>query len=168
MKRLIAVLGLSIAALLPGLAQAQIGVIYACVTVSNGGVRIVSDPTSCKNGEQPIAWNQVGPQGPAGPQGPQGVSGPANVVLRSFERTVTLAPGENADIASLCLSGETAVGGGPSATPAPPIFVAWSTVVFDGGPITGWQVQFQNGGTATLTVTPRTSALCAPGSMTLG
>jgi len=158
MKRLIAVLGLSIAASLPGLAHAQTGVIHACVTVSNGGVRIVPDATSCKNGEQPIAWNQSGPQGP----------GPLNVVLRSFERTVTLAPGENADIASLCLSGETAVGGGPSAIPGPPIFVAWSTVVFDGGPITGWQVQFQNGGTATLTVTPRTSALCVPGSMTLG
>ena len=91
-----------------------------------------------------------------------------NVVLRNFERTVTLAPGESGDIASLCLSGATAVGGGPSGIPGPPIFVEWSTVVFDGGPITGWQVQFKNGGTATLTVTPRTSALCAPGSMTLG
>ncbi len=168
MKPLIAVLGLSIAALLPGLAQAQTGVIYACVTMSNGGVRIVSGPTSCKNGEQPIAWNQVGPQGPTGPQGPQGVSGPVNVVLRHSERTVTLAPGESASIVSLCLSGETAVSGGPTVIPAPPIFVAWSTVVFDGGPLTGWQALFQNGGTQTLTVTPRTSALCAPGSMTLG
>ncbi len=165
MKRPIAVLGLSIAGLLTGLAHAQTGVIQACVTVSNGSVRIVSDATSCKNGEQPIAWNQVGPQGPAGPQG---VSGPVNVVLRNSERTVTLSPGENASIASICLSGETAVGGGPSVIPAPPIFVAWSTVVFDGGPLTGWQVAFQNGGTETVTVTPRTSALCVPGSMTLG
>ena len=54
MKRLIAVLGLSIAGLLTGLAHAQTSVIRACVTVSNGGVRIVSDATSCKNGEQPI------------------------------------------------------------------------------------------------------------------
>ena len=77
-------------------------------------------------------------------------------------------PGESASIVSLCLSGETAVSGGPTGIPAPPIFVAWSTVVFDGGPLTGWQALFQNGGTQTLTVTPRTSALCAPGSMTLG
>ena len=156
MKRLIAVLGLSIAGLLTGLAQAQTGVINACVVVASGAVRIVSDATSCRNGEQPIAWNQVGPQGPL------------NVVLRNFERTVTLAPGESVSIASICLSGETVVSGGPSGIPPPPIFVAWSSVVFDGGPRTGWQALFQNGGTETLTVTPRTSALCVPGSMTLG
>src|ERR1035437_1804979 len=116
MKRLIAVLCLSVAGLLTGLAHAQTDVIYACVTVSKGAMRIVSDATSCKKGEALIAWNQVGPQGPkgpqgaqglAGPQGPQGVSGPVNVVIRNFERTVTLLPGESASIVALCLSGET-------------------------------------------------------------
>lgn len=62
------------------------GVIHACYQTggtsgSPGAVRIIDDAnSSCQAGEQAIAWNQTGPQGPAGPQGaagPQGPQGPA-------------------------------------------------------------------------------------------
>lgn len=176
MKRISGILGVIIGGLLTGPGLAQAGTIYTCVTTANGAMRMVSNATSCKKGEDLVAWNQVGAQGPAGPQGaqgsigpqgPQGQSGSVNVVVRQTSMTVTIPPGEDVSIVSLCLAGETAVGGGPSAIPGPPVFATWSTAVFDGGPRSGWQAAFQNGGEVAVTVTPRTMVLCAPGSMTL-
>ena len=43
--------------------------IYACITKSTGGIRIVSAPTQCKSNEGLISWNVTGPAGPMGPKG---------------------------------------------------------------------------------------------------
>lgn len=63
-----------------GIAAAAVpssGVISSCVSATNGGVRVIdSSAESCKSSEQPLSWNQVGPQGPQGIQGPQGETGP--------------------------------------------------------------------------------------------
>ena len=55
------------------------GVINGCYRVSEddqkGQVRVVNDAASCKTNEAPIAWNQVGLQGPKGDKGDQGIQG---------------------------------------------------------------------------------------------
>lgn len=51
------------------------GVIYAC-KVTDGTIRIVSDPAECKKNETLLSWNIIGPQGPQGPQGEAGPAGP--------------------------------------------------------------------------------------------
>lgn len=155
MKRVTAVLGFFVAGLFAAPVPAQTGVIHACVAIPNGEMRMVANETSCRKGEELVSWNSQGPSQPVG------------VVLRHSQRTITLEPGEFQSVSSLCLLGETSLSGGPTFIPGPPVFVAWSTVVFDGGPVTGWQVAFQNGGTEAITVTPRTTVLCTPGSMTL-
>ena len=59
------------------------GTIHACfLSHANdlerqGNLRIVSDPSKCKDTETAISWNQAGPQGSQGPAGAQGVPGPA-------------------------------------------------------------------------------------------
>ena len=76
--RVVAAIGLAAAAI--GIAAAAIpdgsGVIHACFRDTNGSLRVVDDPTTCKNNETPLAWGQTGPQGPQGPTGPQGPQGP--------------------------------------------------------------------------------------------
>jgi hypothetical protein len=65
--------------LMAGKAEAQAGVIYACVNANNGNTRIVGATEVCRNPEIRMQWNATGsqgPQGPAGPQGPQGETGP--------------------------------------------------------------------------------------------
>lgn len=54
-------------------------VIYACVTNSNGSIRIVPEGTACKSNETALNWNQQGPQGPPGPPG--GTSGGTGTVI---------------------------------------------------------------------------------------
>ena len=49
--------------------------IYGCVKMPYGTLRIVSSPTKCSSTEIAIYWNQVGPQGPQGEPGPQGDDG---------------------------------------------------------------------------------------------
>src|SRR5262245_52439138 len=72
-----AALGLAAAV---GIAKATIpdggGVIHSCFQNNNGSLRVVDDPTTCRNNETPLAWGQTGPQGPIGPRGPQGPIGP--------------------------------------------------------------------------------------------
>jgi hypothetical protein len=52
------------------------GIIHGCYNSTNGSQRIIDTVLeSCKKGEVPIQWNQVGIQGPQGPQGPQGAPG---------------------------------------------------------------------------------------------
>ncbi|GIH96599.1 hypothetical protein ACFFMN_34895 [Planobispora siamensis] len=65
--------------------------VYACVLKQTGAVRIVTATTTCRKGENKIAWNRQGPvgpegapgaagaQGPQGPQGPTGAQGPQGV-----------------------------------------------------------------------------------------
>ena len=49
--------------------------ITACVDGTNGNVRITAQ--DCRQTEQPLSWNQVGPAGPQGPAGADGPAGPA-------------------------------------------------------------------------------------------
>jgi hypothetical protein len=49
--------------------------IQGCYNTTNGQLRVVHDDSECKNHEQGIAWNQIGPVGPQGPQGLQGTQG---------------------------------------------------------------------------------------------
>jgi collagen triple helix repeat protein len=58
------------------------GQYHACVHKSSNQVRIIDHDTgeNCKQNEQHVHWNQVGPPGapgPAGPPGPPGPAGPA-------------------------------------------------------------------------------------------
>lgn len=49
--------------------------IQGCYNTINGQLRVVHDDTECRNAEQGIAWNQVGPQGIQGIQGLEGEKG---------------------------------------------------------------------------------------------
>lgn len=49
--------------------------VHACVSQSNGAVRIVAEGVSCRNDEYAASWNSQGPQGQAGPTGAQGQTG---------------------------------------------------------------------------------------------
>jgi uncharacterized repeat protein (TIGR01451 family) len=50
-------------------------VIHGCVA-PNGLLRVITATQQCHKGEQPIQWNQRGPQGPPGVQGTPGPPGP--------------------------------------------------------------------------------------------
>jgi hypothetical protein len=52
------------------------GVIHACYHTTNGGIRVVDDPSECTSGESPLDWYQAGAAGSQGPQGPAGPAGP--------------------------------------------------------------------------------------------
>jgi hypothetical protein len=71
--------GLLIAALLvatAGFVAAQSStIINGCYDQKTGVLRYLQSG-SCTNKENPISWNQVGPQGPLGPQGAKGDTGP--------------------------------------------------------------------------------------------
>lgn len=50
--------------------------IHGCYA-KHGALRVIDTQTqTCHKGEQPLSWNQTGPQGPQGPQGPRGPQGP--------------------------------------------------------------------------------------------
>ena len=55
-------------------AYADGGSISACYNKKTGALRVAVK--KCSKSEQPITWNNSGPQGPAGPQGPTGPQGP--------------------------------------------------------------------------------------------
>jgi hypothetical protein len=63
-----------------GIAYATIpggsGTISGCYNETNGFLRVIDAEAgdACKNAEEPLAWNQQGPQGPPGDQGPPGPS----------------------------------------------------------------------------------------------
>ena len=100
--RLLANLVLSLVALLlllPAAAQAQ--VINACVN-KKGSMRIVSDLAECNARENPLSWNQQGPQGEMGDPGEPGMDGEPGSdaeVLRVFDvngRELGLSAGTDA------------------------------------------------------------------------
>jgi hypothetical protein len=66
------------------------GVIHGCYVQTNGTLRLVDDPSTCKNNETAIAWSQTGPQGPPGPAG-------QNAASHLFAKTETTdpIPGDN-------------------------------------------------------------------------
>lgn len=57
----------------------QNGVFTACYVTRTGTLRLIDTAKvqTCKAGELPISWNQVGPVGSAGPKGDPGAMGPA-------------------------------------------------------------------------------------------
>ena len=66
-------------------------VINACAKAENGQLRLDTG-SGCRPSENPIQWNQAGPQGIPGPQGIQGPQGPAGVTNadeRFFARSIT-------------------------------------------------------------------------------
>lgn len=53
------------------------GVISSCYHKNDGTMRIIDSNAQCKSNEEPLTFNQTGPQGPQGLQGPAGQPGPA-------------------------------------------------------------------------------------------
>jgi hypothetical protein len=115
------------------------GVIFACFDKQNGNLRVVADPSECRNSELPLTFNQTGQQGPQGipgPQGPrgftgatgaqgiqgiQGIQGPQGIQGLQGLQGVPGLPGlagyeivSGTNIA-VCPAGKTVVGGGASA-----------------------------------------------------
>src|ERR671937_697183 len=106
-SRVAAIAAIAVLALGTGAALATTDVtINACVGVSSGSVRIVSDPTTCKSNEYALSWNQTGPQGPQGPQGPAGVAS-----LEVVSTTQQLS-GATPSVMATCPSGKVALSGG--------------------------------------------------------
>ena len=69
----VVVSGLWLSLILSSPASAQ--VVIACVSSSNGTLRIVANQIECKANDRTLQWNVAGPQGAAGAQGPQGPAG---------------------------------------------------------------------------------------------
>ena len=108
-----------------GIAHATIpdgnGVIHACYLNSDGRLRVVNDPTSCKRDETALSWSQSGPQGPQGPVGPPGPQGPqgapgTSVSGHAYEASNTHELPEDTYLVGLTLP--------------PGDYVVWSTVDF--------------------------------------
>jgi hypothetical protein len=53
----------------------QTAVIEACRNSTNGLLRVLEPGGTCRQGEDGLEWNVVGPQGPPGPAGPAGANG---------------------------------------------------------------------------------------------
>jgi hypothetical protein len=126
------------ATLVGGVAIAQTSspaVITACVSDSNGSVRIVAGADECRSNETDLTWNQQGlqgvqgpqgeagpqglqgPQGEAGPQGPQGIPGTNGTngvsgYQRVFSDFVNVPSGGSATARATCPNGKKALGGG--------------------------------------------------------
>ena len=105
-----------------GIAHATIpdgnGVIHACYLNSDGRLRVVNDPTSCKRDETALSWSQTGPQGPQGPVGPPGPQGApgTSVSNHAYEASNTHELPEDTYLVGLTL---------PAGD-----YVVWSTVDF--------------------------------------
>lgn len=92
------------------------GTITACVK-SDGSVRLIDTEAAqnCKANEQPVTWNQTGPQGPAGTNGTNGTNGIAGYeVVSGTVVIVGPRPGGNVSGTISCPSGKVALGGGAS------------------------------------------------------
>lgn len=81
---------------------ASTGVITGCYATKDGALRLVDAEAGqpCGNKEQPITWNQTGPQGaqgPVGPTGPAGVIGPVGPVGSQGATGPAGAPGPQGD-----------------------------------------------------------------------
>ena len=79
-KRLLLVGGLlAVGFAAVGIAYAAIpngGVISGCYAKNSGSLRVIDSPTTtCRNGENALAWNQQGPKGDKGDQGLKGDKG---------------------------------------------------------------------------------------------
>src|SRR5215207_10383430 len=99
------------------------GVISACYQKQRGMVRVIdaSSGETCRNSEEPLSWNQLGPQGPVGPTGPAGPPGVSarEVVSASFTAVGQpfcppngLCALQTTRKAALCPAGKNVLGGG--------------------------------------------------------
>jgi hypothetical protein len=102
-------------------------VINGCYDQKTGILRYLQSG-SCTTKENPISWNQVGPQGPPGPQGEQGSQGPpgpAGVsgyeIVESTWQIPPAAPDERYRINAECPSGKRVIGGGAQGEPGNPM-----------------------------------------------
>lgn len=79
-------------------------VIHGCYHKSDGTLRVVDNPTKCKNSELYLPWSQTGPQGPAGTSG---LSGLERVQADSaFDFVATK------EVFAECPEGKKVIGGG--------------------------------------------------------
>ena len=69
------------------------GVIFACAQKQGGRLRVVAGASSCRRGEQSIAWNIQGPEGKRGPSGESGSQGLAGTPGAPGARGATGAAG---------------------------------------------------------------------------
>jgi hypothetical protein len=109
MKRLTIVAAALFATVAAGISYAAIpgavGVISGCYQKNEGMLRVIDAATgSCRDSEEPLAWNQQGPkgdkgdegdQGDQGETGPQGPAGPSGAELGAgvgLEKLVLQAP----------------------------------------------------------------------------
>jgi Big-like domain-containing protein/collagen triple helix repeat protein len=86
----VGVLGVSIggagAVLAGGLIPDGNGIIHGCYHRTNGNLRVVADPSECRQPEIAIWWSQqggsgaAGATGPTGPTGPSGATGPTGAI----------------------------------------------------------------------------------------
>jgi hypothetical protein len=83
-------------------------VINGCYNTKNGKLRVVSDPSTCKRTESPIAWNVGGGEGPPGPQGPKGDKGDQG------DQGIQGSKGDNGDTGSPGTQGPAGPSGGAS------------------------------------------------------
>lgn len=88
------------------------------------------------------------------------------VYLREATRTFVLEPGQSGSVSSACRSGETVVGGSPTAIPNNAA-ISYSALFFD-GVNSGWTVEYRNDGTQAVSVYAATSALCTAGKLIPG
>jgi hypothetical protein len=105
--------------------------IHACVS-PGGMVRIVSDPTECRQAETPYSWNMEGPQGPPGEDGPQGEKGDPGDPVGFYTVVNKMAEGLGGE--ADCDPGDSPTGGGYDRV--------WSSHVVRTCPTTtGWEVE---------------------------
>jgi hypothetical protein len=64
--------------------------IHGCYQKNQGQLRVIDAEAgdTCRPSEEPLTWNQEGPQGPAGPEGPTGPRGPSDAFSRFHDAEV--------------------------------------------------------------------------------
>ena len=85
----VVVLGLAGVLVIGGVAGAAIpdsddDEIHACYQKNQGQLRVIDaeEGAECRSSENPLVWNQAGPQGEPGPQGETGPRGPSDAFSR--------------------------------------------------------------------------------------
>jgi hypothetical protein len=89
------------------------GAIHACYRVKDGDLRVIDTAAgdACNHHEQPLTWNQTGPQGPAGPAGPQGQAGVSGYQVVAGP-VIRVQRGDGGPVVAHCPDGKHVLGGG--------------------------------------------------------
>jgi hypothetical protein len=72
---LVSVFAVAIGGVATGAIPSADGTINGCYDEKTGAVRVIDTAQSCGGKENPLSWNQRGPQGPQGPAGQDGQDG---------------------------------------------------------------------------------------------